>query len=124
MVVYEYVRRFDCRYVGRTSLCLEERIDQHVFYFIRIKQPTTKILPERKCKMRSLTTHQQCLSAFGLHLLRNSECATQYSNDQFSILAKARSMFHFLVLEATYIKMSNSIHCRRKEFVYSVQILH
>ena len=49
MVVYEYVCRCDCRYVGRTSLRLEERINQHVPNFIRRKQQPTKILPERKC---------------------------------------------------------------------------
>ena len=56
--------------------------------------------------------------------MQNPECATQYSNDQFSILAKARSMFHLSVLEATYIKISKPILCRQKEFVYSLQIFH
>ena len=124
MVVYEYVCRCDCRYVGRTSLRLEERINQHVPNFIRRKQQPTKILPERKCKIRSIATHQQCVSAIGLHLMQNPECATQYSNDQFSILAKARSMFHLSVLEATYIKIRKPILCRQKEFVYSLQIFH
>ena len=41
-------------------------------------------------------------SAIGLHLMQNFECATQYNNDQFSILTKARSVFHLLVLEDTY----------------------
>ena len=40
--------------------------------------------------------------------MQNPECATQYSNYQFSILAKARSMFHLSVLKATYIKMSTT----------------
>ena len=50
-------------------------------------------------------------------LMRNSECATQYSNDQFSILAKAESMFYLSVLEATYVKSSKSIVCRQKVFI-------
>ena len=124
MVVYEYVCRFDCRYVGRTSLRLDERINQHVPNFIRRKQQPTKILPERKCKIRSTATHQHCGSAIGLHLMQNPECATQYSNNQFSILAKARSVFHLSVLEATYIKIRKLILCRQKEFVYSLQIFH
>ena len=65
----------------------------------------------------------QCVSAIGFHLMLNPECATLYSNDQFSILVKARSTFHLLVLEATYIKMSKPIFYRQKEFVYSLQIL-
>ena len=56
--------------------------------------------------------------------MQNPECATQYSNDHFSILAKARSMFHLSVLEATYIKIREPIRCRQKEFVYSLQIFH
>ena len=124
VVVYKYVCRCDCRYVGRTTLRLEEGINQHVSNFIRRKQQPTKILPERKCKIRSIATHQQCGSAIGLHLMQNSECATQYSNNQFSILAKARSMFHLSVLEATYIKIRKTILCRQKEFVYSLQIFH
>ena len=114
MVVYEYVCRCDCRYVGRRSLCLEERFNQYVPNFIRRKQQLTKIQPERKCKIRSIATHQQCVSAIGLHLMQNPECATQYSNDHFSIIAQVRSMFHLSVLEATYIKISKPILCHRK----------
>ena len=72
MVVYEYVCRCDCQYVGRTSLRLEERINQHVTNFIRRKQQPTKILPKRKCKIRSIATHQQCVSVIGLHLMQKS----------------------------------------------------
>ena len=50
---------------------------------MRRKQQPTKILPERKCKIRSIATHQQCISAIGLHLMQNPESGTQYSNDQF-----------------------------------------
>ena len=62
--------------------------------------------------------------SIGLHLLQNPEFATQYSNDQFSVLAKAKSMFHVSVLETTYIKISRSILCRQKKFVYLLQIFH
>ena len=66
----------------------------------------------------------QWISATGLHLMQNPECATQYNHDQFSILAKARSMIHLLVLETTYIKISKPLLCHQKEFVYSLQIFH
>ena len=42
----------------------------------------------------------------------------------FSILAKGRSPFHLSALEATFIKTSNPILCRQKEFVYNLKILH
>ena len=116
------VCRCDCRYVGRTSLHLEERINQHALNFIRRKQQPTKILPEQKCKIRSTATHHQCGSAIGLHLMQNPECATQYSNDQFSVSAKTRSIFHLSVLEATCIKIRKPILSRQNEFVYSLQI--
>ena len=67
MVVYEYVCHCDCRNVGHTSLRLEEIINQHVPNFIPRKQQPTKILPERKCKVKSIATYQQCVSAIGLH---------------------------------------------------------
>ena len=72
MVVYEYVCRCDCRYVGHISLRSEERIrQQNVPNFIQRKQQPTKILPERKYKIRSIATYQQCGSAIGLHLMQN-----------------------------------------------------
>ena len=105
--------------MGRTSLRLEERINQHVFNFIQRKQQPTKILPERNCKFRFIATHQQCVSAVEIYLMQSLDCATVYSNDQFSILATARSMFHLSVLQAAYIKMSKPIFCQ-KEFVNSL----
>ena len=58
----------------------------------------------------------QCVSAIGLHLMQNPECAIEYINDQFFILAKARSMFHLSILETTQIKISKPILRRQKEF--------
>ena len=121
IVVCEYVCRCDYRYVGRTSLRLEERINQNVPNFIRGKQQPTKILPERKCKIRSIATHQQCVSAIGLHLMQNPECATHYCNDQFSILAKVRSMFHLSLLKATYSISKSVCHflvAKKSLFIY------
>ena len=88
------------------------------------KQQPTKILPERKCKIRSMATNQKCFLAIGLHLMQNSKCATQYSNDQLSILAKASYMFCLSILEAIYMKISKPIFCHQKEFVYSLKVFH
>ena len=41
MVVYKYVCRCDCQYVGCISLRLEEAINQHVPNFIPRKQQPT-----------------------------------------------------------------------------------
>ena len=56
-------------------------------------------------------------SHWTLHLMQNPECATQYSNDQFYILAKAKSMFHISVLEATYIR--KPILCRQRVCLFT-----
>ena len=113
-----------CRYVGRTSLRLQDRINQHVPSFIRNKQQPDKILPPRQCKKKISVTQQQCDSAIGLHLLQNKACAIHFNNQQFSILAKARTPFHLAALEATFIKLQKPILCRHKEFVYSLNISH
>ena len=42
-------------------------------------------------------------------VMQNPECPTQYSNDQFSILAKVRSMFH-LSIQFFAAKKSLFIH--------------
>ena len=103
LVVYENVCRCDCWYVGRTSSRLKKKVNQHVPNFIRRKQQSFKIPTERKCKIRSIAIHQQCISAIELDLMQNPECATQYSNDQFSILAKARSTVCFIFRYWKYI---------------------
>jgi len=64
-----------------------------------------------------------CDSAIGLHLLRNSICAQNYDDKQFSILAKGRSPFHLSVLEAIFIKTLNPILCQQKEFVCNLTLL-
>ena len=51
MVVYQYVCHCDCRYVGLTSLRLQDRINQHIPKSIRNKENPTKVLPKRNCKI-------------------------------------------------------------------------
>ena len=123
LVVYQYVCRCDCRYVGRTSLRLQERITQHIPKSIRNKEKPTKVLPRRNCKTKTPPNQLECDSAIGLHLLQNPNCAAHYHDRQFSILTKARTQFHLAALEAIFIKTQQPILCQQKEFVYSLQIL-
>ena len=123
MVVYQYVCRCDCRYVGRSSQRLQNRINQHIPTRIRSDKIPTKNLPDRECKITS-TPSVYCDFAIGQHLLENEECAKHYNDAQFSISATARSSFHLSLLEATYINSLQPILCRQKEFVYSLQISH
>ena len=123
MVVYQYVCRCDCRYVGRTSQRLQVRINQHIPRCIRSDKRPTKNLPNRECKI-TRTSSVYCDSAIGQHLLENEERAKHYNDAQFFILATARSSFHLSVLEAPYINSLQPNLCCEKEFVYSLRISH
>ena len=115
MVVYQYVCRCDCRYVGRTSQRLLDRIKQHIPKAIR-----NQTQPDRDLFQSNLTS----TSAIGQHLLNNEKCASYYDDNQFSILAKGRTLFHLSTLEATLTKMLKPELCRQKEFVYTLKLRH
>ena len=126
-VIYQFSCHCDSRYVGRTSQRLQDRIKQHVPKSIRSGISSQKrILPSRDCKSSSppLTQSPASDSSIGTHLLQNPDCAQHYDDNMFSILAIGRSPFHLSALEATFIKTSNPILCRQKEFVYSLQVVH
>ena len=84
----------------------------------------TNPYPQKPCQHVTAKQifHQSttCDSAIGLHLLQNDECAKFYNDQQFSILAKARTPFRLAALEATYIKIHQPVLCRHKEFVYAL----
>ena len=78
MVVYQNVCRCDCRYVGRTSQRLQDRINQHIPRCIRSDKRPTKNLLNRECKTTNTPTVYSD-SAIGQHLLENEECAKHYN---------------------------------------------
>ena len=107
-VVCQYVCRCDCRYMGRTSPRLQDRINQHIPRCIRSDKRPTKNLSNRESKITNTPTVYSD-SAIGQHLLENEKCAKHYNDAHFSILATARSSFHLSVLEATYINFLQPI---------------
>jgi len=109
--------------VGRTSQKLEDRIKQHIPKHIRNKTRPLKTLPKRSCKTSQYLTEASD-SAIGLHLLQNKECAENYNNNMFSILATGRSSFYLATLEAVYIHSLKPVLCRQKEFVYLLETVH
>ena len=115
MVVYQYVCRCDCRYVGRTSKRLQDRIKQHITKAIR-----NQAQPNRDLFQSNHTS----TSAIGQHLLNNEKCASYCDDNQFSTLAKGRTLFHLSTLEATFIKILQHELCRQKEFVYTLKLRH
>ena len=97
--IYEYKCHCDCRYVGRTSQRLQDRIKQHVPQWLRqqLTRPRPS-QPHRSCKQND--TKPDSDSAIGQHLLENEQCVINYANKWFSILATSRSFFHLNLLEA------------------------
>ena len=112
--------RCGSRYVGRTSQRLQDRICQHVPKIIRNKLNQERSQPNRKKKAPISIPY--CDSAIGNHLLENQNCAAHYNENQFSVIAKARSDFHLAVLESIHITLSQPNLCRQKEFVYSLKL--
>ena len=120
-VIYEFSCHCDSRYVGRTSQRLQDRIKQHVPKWIRQRVATSqRSQPERSCKRQR--TMPECDSAIGQHLLQNEQCAANYSDKKFKILATARNSFQLSLLEVAYIKTTRPVLCRQKEFVYTLKI--
>ena len=115
MVVYQYVCRCDCRYVGRTSQRLQDKIKQHIPKAIRNQAQPNRDL---------FQSNHTGASAIGQHLLNNEKCASYHDDNQFSILAKKRTLFHLSTLEAIFIKMLKPELCRQKEFVYTLKLRH
>ena len=107
-VVYEYSCHCDSRYVERTSHRLQDRIKQHVPKWLQqqAKRPT-RSQPGRSCKLKC--NNSDCDSAEGQHLLDNEQCAANYNDKRFKILAVARNSFHLCLLEATFIKTRHPV---------------
>ena len=120
--IYEYKCHCDSRYVERTSQRLQDCIKQHVPQWLRqqLTRPR-RSQSHRSCKRND--TKPDCDSAIGQHLLENDQCALNYANKRFSILATARSSFHLNLLEAAYIKTQRPGLCRQKRVCLRYQTL-
>ena len=114
-VVYEYSCHCDSRYVGQTSQRLQDRIKQHVPKWLQqqVKRPT-RSQPGRSCKLKC--NNPDCDSAI------RQQCAANYNDKRFKILAVAHNSFHLCLLEATFIKTRHLVLCKQKEFVYTLKL--
>ena len=117
----EYNCHCDSRYVGRTSQRLQDRIKQHVPQWSRQQLTRScRSQPHRSCKRKD--TKPDCHSAIGQQLSENDQCALNYDNKQFSILATIRRSFHLNLFEAVYIKSQRPVICRQKVFVDALKL--
>ena len=110
VVVYQYVCRCNCRCVGRTSQRPQDRIKQGIPKAIR-----NQTQPDRDLFQSNSTS----TSAIRQHFLNHKKCTSNYDDNQFSIVARGRTLFYFSTLEVTLIKMLKPELCRQKEFVYT-----
>ena len=108
MVVYQYVCRCRCRYVGRTSQRLHNRIKQHIPKAIR-----NQTQPDRDLFQSNSTS----TSAIGQHLHQNKKCACYYNDNQLNT-------FYLSTSKATLIKLLKPELYRQKEFVYTLKLHH
>ena len=125
-----YVNKLDIRQLRQAndSASIAKRakerffIKQHVLQWLR-QQLTSphQSQPYRLCKRNDTKTY--CDSAIGQHLLDNEQCALNYDNKQFSILAAACSSFQLNLFKAAYIKTWHLVLRRQKEFVYTLKLL-
>ena len=104
-VIYRFVCHCDSEYIGRTSQRFHLRRDQHV----------SKAL--RKWMKTGLNKPSNNSSAIAEHLLNNIDCSKNYNDSRFSILSKARNLYHLSVLESLFIKTFKPKLCKQK-FVY------
>ena len=118
-VIHEHKCHCDSQYVRRTSQRLQNCIMQHVPKWLRqqLTRPR-RSQPHRLCKRND--TKMEWDSAIGQYFFENGQCALNYDNKRFSILATASSFFHLNLLETAYIKTQRPVLCRQKEFVYTL----
>ena len=101
ILIFRFVCRCSSTYIGRTCQRLEVRIRQHIPRVILSKG-------------RRTSGHSQTMdSAIGEHLLKINSCRTNYEDDCFSVLHRARDKIHLKVLEAIYIAINRPPLCRQ-----------
>ena len=79
--------------------------------------------PGRFCKLKR--NNPDCDSAIEQHLLDNEQCAANYNDKYFIILAVACNSFDLCLLKATFIiriKTRQPVLCKQKEFVLTLKL--
>ena len=91
LLIYKFRCWCNSTYIDRTSQCLEVRVRQYV--------------PRGILNSGQVTCgHSWALnSAIGEHLLSTNSCRTNYQDDWFSLLLRARSKIHLNILKAICI---------------------
>ena len=96
------------------------KIESNSMFLNGYNSNPTQSQPSRFCKLKC--NNPDCESAMGQHLLDNKQCAANYNDKRFKILAVAHNLFHLCLLEATFTKTRHPILCKQKEFVYTLKL--
>ena len=102
LLIYKFKCWCNSTYIGHTSQCLEVRVRQHV--------------PLGILNIDWLTCgHSQVIdSAIGEHLLSINSCQKRYQDGWFSVLHRARSKIHLIILKVIYIFLDRLSLCRQR----------
>ena len=102
LLIYKFNCRCNSAYIGRTCQSLEVRIRQHV--------------PRSILNKGRLTSGQSRAmdSAISEHLLAINSCRTNYQDDCFSVLHRARDKVQLNILEAIYIAIDRPSLCKQR----------
>ena len=102
LLIYKFKCWCNSTYVGRTSQRLEARVRQDV--------------PRGILNTDWLTSgYSQAIdSAIGEHLLSINSHRIRYQDDWFSVLHRARSKIHHIILKTNYIFLDRPSLCRQR----------
>ena len=111
-MVYKFQCQCDADCIGRTLQSLEVQGKHHdLWELLRLTQNTTS----ESSQMKEL--------AIGNHLADHYICRTNYLDDCFSVLYKARSKPHLAFLEAIAITLYCPTLCRQRRQFYIICLL-
>ena len=103
------------------QIIVKKQIKQHVPKWLQQQAKcSTRSQPGRSCKLKH--NNPDCDSAVGQHLLDNEQCAANYNDKRFKILAVACNSFYLCLLETTFIKTRHLVLRKQKEFVYTLKL--
>ena len=119
MVVYQYVCRCDCRYVGRTSQRLHDRINQHILKCIRVTKDRRKTCLNENAKSLAPLVSNVILQSDSIYYrIKNVQNITTMHNFPFWLQQDLRSTYQFWK-QSTSILYSLFFAVKKNSFIHS-----
>ena len=112
-VIYNFECGCGANYLGRTTLRLDGRIQQHVPSKIR----------NGTYRATDVITNTYG-SSITDHLLKNQSCAANFSTDSFSIISRAHSLYHLKILETIHVRLRKPSLCKQRECLLGLNVIN